>query len=856
MEQTTFLPDAQMRLRMPWPPQRNTTNELKDPADFYDRHWYLVVLLIVEVLILSGLLIYSILWNRRQQKREERSGIMKESEAYSFNLVKHFLPSIQVEKYRFRGLQKHDETITIGFEELGLELKNGKSVLASVTGTFPAGRMCAIMGPSGAGKTTFLNALCGKATYGTVTGSVFVNGVEANISDYKAVMGFVPQDDIVHESLTVGEQIRFSAELRNAAGTSIARTRLITEDVLNVMQIDHIQNCIVGGVGSRGISGGQRKRVNIGLELAANPTILFLDEPTSGLDSTSSLTIVNSLKKMTQLGMTSIMVIHQPRYSLFTLFDDVLLLGKGGRTVYLGPSLGAKPYLEKIGFEMPTNENPADWIMDVISGECANSTFADFQLPMLFNLWEQHRGELESDAKDFAVGRSWTAQDDRTALAYKLEEEWSKIDSDGDGRLSQQELASLLQMCTGFEPKEDAVHELFKRVGGRSADYVTKQDFFEFLVGLQGLVAHDRDLQEELGADNDDDEDDEDEDDDDDDDDNEFDDYDDGNDGDDDDEEKGNWRAIFSLLREKDGMSFSRSAPFLLHRFPHQRQAPLRQLPACFRMMEIVMHRRLIQWWRNNFVRFVFLAVLAVSAVTLSVMDRFVVQEQYWAAGPYLNLHTTMALLQSVYCLGTFGSERHVFWRESANGLHVRAYYLGRIIVNVFDLLLQLYLFAALYYLIAQPALRFENYFMPFLLTSWVSSGQGYFISTVVPPENAAFLSTLVSFVSCGLLGHPGRVQKMQDGGILEFFCDISSITRWTVSMSFLDTLDSEPPFGVSLVDQRQIDELIRVYRTQPQWQDKFGYWYTGVLFLFSLGLLLHIFAFVGLKFNHRDKQV
>merc|ERR1712157_594121 len=125
------------------------------------------------------------------------------------------------------------------------------------------------------------------------------------------------------------------------------------------MQIDHIQNQIVGGVEERGISGGQRKRVNIGIELVAQPSVLFLDEPTSGLDASSSLAVCVSLKKMCELGMSSIMVIHQPRFSLFTLFDDVLLLGKGGQTVYLGPSLGVKPYFESLGFEMPPDENPA-----------------------------------------------------------------------------------------------------------------------------------------------------------------------------------------------------------------------------------------------------------------------------------------------------------------------------------------------------------------------------------------------------------------------------------------------------------------------------------------------------------------
>merc|ERR1712003_341096 len=167
------------------------------------------------------------------------------------------------------------------------------------------------------------------------------------------------------------------------------KIRAITEDVLNVMQIEHIMNSVVGGPESRGISGGQKKRVNIGLELASQPTVLFLDEPTSGLDSTSSLAVALSLKKMCQLGTTSIMVIHQPRYSLFTLFDDVLLLGKGGQTVYLGSSLDAKPYFESLGFEMPPNENPADWFMDVLSGEIPTSQIRDFKPHMLFDLWEK-----------------------------------------------------------------------------------------------------------------------------------------------------------------------------------------------------------------------------------------------------------------------------------------------------------------------------------------------------------------------------------------------------------------------------------------------------------------------------------
>merc|ERR1719159_795308 len=99
-------------------------------------------------------------------------------------------------------------------------------------------------------------------------GSIRINGSEANMGSLKSVIGFVPQDDIVHQELTVREQIQFSTKLRGRMSLTEARSELITEDVLNVMQLDHIQNSIVGGVEQRGISGGQRKRVNIGLELA------------------------------------------------------------------------------------------------------------------------------------------------------------------------------------------------------------------------------------------------------------------------------------------------------------------------------------------------------------------------------------------------------------------------------------------------------------------------------------------------------------------------------------------------------------------------------------------------------------
>jgi len=432
-------------------------------------------LLVILLILVTAVFVVDRRWRHLQTHLEYVTGLMNQSHAFSLNLVRHFMPSIKVEKYQFRGMQTRAKGASVEFQDLGLELHNGRKVLAGVTGHFHSGRLCAIMGPSGAGKTTFMNVLCGKATYGRMSGRIKVNGREANVSDIKSVMGFVPQDDIVHEALTVREQIQFSAKLRGQVGMSEERIERITDDVLNVMQIDHIQNSIVGGVEQRGISGGQRKRVNIGLELAAEPTLLFLDEPTSGLDSTSSLSVCSSLKKMCQLGMTSIMVIHQPRYCLFTLFDDVLLLGKGGQTVYLGPSSGAKPYFESLGFEMPENENPADWFMDVISGEVSNSKINNFRPEMLFDLWLQHKGEVESgvvagpgeSAQAMACERRQLSADEEHAILFqRLSEAWEHIDVNGDGVMEAAELQQLLAHCSSMMPTEEVVQELMERMAG------------------------------------------------------------------------------------------------------------------------------------------------------------------------------------------------------------------------------------------------------------------------------------------------------------------------------------------------------------------------------------------------------
>ena len=169
-----------------------------------------------------------------------------------------------------------------------------------------------------------------------------------------------------------------------------------TLDDLNLWKIRHSP---VGDEERRGISGGQRKRVNIGMELVADPSVLFLDEPTSGLDSTSSLEVCAILRELAaaqNLNVTA--VLHQPRYEIFEMFHDVLLLGPGGMTVYLGPAEEAASYFESIDqrFKAPALTNPADFMMDLISGvECGERDRRGWDRPLEW--WCEHGAQWWRD---------------------------------------------------------------------------------------------------------------------------------------------------------------------------------------------------------------------------------------------------------------------------------------------------------------------------------------------------------------------------------------------------------------------------------------------------------------------------
>ncbi|KAF9116038.1 hypothetical protein BGX27_005271 [Mortierella sp. AM989] len=269
-------------------------------------------------------------------------------------------------------LPKAERSFDIRFEKLGLTLPTGVDIIQNISGRLITGRTCAVMGPSGAGKTTFLSILAGKVA--KTEGSIKVNGKEQTLSLWKKLIGFVPQEDVMLSELTVREILMHSARMRQPVHMSHNEKRLKVLEVIQFLGIGHIMDNPIGDVETRGVSGGERKRVNIGMELVASPSILFLDEPTSGLDSATSFEVCKLLRQIAQEQfLTVAAVVHSPSPHAFNQFDDLLLLGAGGRVVYSGPRDEAAEYFESIGYPVPENENPADFFISLAAGRVNRS---------------------------------------------------------------------------------------------------------------------------------------------------------------------------------------------------------------------------------------------------------------------------------------------------------------------------------------------------------------------------------------------------------------------------------------------------------------------------------------------------
>ncbi|ORZ40610.1 hypothetical protein BCR44DRAFT_1425381 [Catenaria anguillulae PL171] len=295
------------------------------------------------------------------------------------------------------AIVKDEEVVhfSIRFEGLTRTLPNGTVILKDVTGEMRPAKLCAIMGPSGSGKSTLLHCLAGKSK--RTGGKVFLNDYQDEMQRYSKLVGFVPQEDIMIRDLTVLDILRHSALMRMPAYLSQAEKEQRVQDLISYLGMSHVQHSIIGDERVRGVSGGQRKRVNIGMELVAAPSILMLDEQKTRCRGCHPL----------------------PSQQCIDLFDDLILLGAGGRVVYTGSRRYAMSYFTNLGFVKPPKQSEPEFYLDVIAGKVPLPWNPSFRAVDLFDYWNAFTNGISiHEARQMYTDISNRARD-RDAMAQR-----------------------------------------------------------------------------------------------------------------------------------------------------------------------------------------------------------------------------------------------------------------------------------------------------------------------------------------------------------------------------------------------------------------------------------------------------
>lgn len=690
---------------------------------------------------------------------------------------------------------------------LGLKLRNGssKTVLRNVSGSIAAGNVCAIMGPSGAGKSSLLSALLGKAHYGVTFGDVLVNGQPAELQDFRPDLGYVPQDDILHSELTVRQNLKFAARSRLPRGTTRERVNNVVADVLRVLDLEAIQDEVVGDAEARGISGGQRKRVNIGMEMVADPLMLTLDEPTSGLDSTASYQVVKLLRQIATLGVNVLCVLHQPRYEVFQLFTRVLLLGKGGVTVYLGPAERCAEYFEAIGYVLPVNTNPADFFMDAIAGDVQPRVhpLPDHSLPLdaadLPQVWARRRELLDKELFDALE------LDDPLLLAVEdVELMASRSQSEvGAKPVPIARLSSMPEEADGSDEDKGA-----STPGSEESPKFDKQ--LESARSVSAAIPPRK-------------------------------------------------RLSLNPLRAKVSIGVSRR--FMLTSSSRQisllgstpttqdidEAATLfppyepRVRPGFFTQVSIFAEQGSLQILAKP----VSLAVSLLLEALAGVMLGAVFTEYNLEDWPSVCLLTVMSLgmTVTVNSLKTYGAERLMYWREASSGIHRGAYFIGKQLASLPLVAIMPAVFSTFSYALTWPRTSLHNRYALVLGVSWSASGVGQLLSCLLSPSVSQLAGVVITLIFCLFGGVNPTLSQLESG--------------WLTSVA---AAISYPRYAIEALWAEEVNRWDPVWKPSIELaQHTLGFDLNGLvldhLMLWVIGVAMRVLALLALMFTHRAQQ-
>ncbi|XP_056687617.1 ABC transporter G family member 31 isoform X2 [Spinacia oleracea] len=263
-------------------------------------------------------------------------------------------------------------------------LEKKLQLLSNVSGVFSPGVLTALVGESGAGKTTMMDVLAGRKTGGYIEGDIRISGYPKVQHTFARISGYIEQNDIHSPQVTVEESLWFSCSLRLSKEISKETKKEFVDEVMRLVELDNLKHALVGLPGTTGLSTEQRKRLTIGVELVANPSIIFMDEPTSGLDARAAAIVMRTVRNTVDTGRTVVCTIHQPSIDIFEAFDELLLMKRGGQVIY-GGKLGVHSCIMIDYFQgidgiprIPDGYNPATWMLEITAPAIEERLGKDF----------------------------------------------------------------------------------------------------------------------------------------------------------------------------------------------------------------------------------------------------------------------------------------------------------------------------------------------------------------------------------------------------------------------------------------------------------------------------------------------
>ncbi|XP_024979259.1 pleiotropic drug resistance protein 1-like isoform X1 [Cynara cardunculus var. scolymus] len=257
-------------------------------------------------------------------------------------------------------------------------------LLKGLSGAFRPGVLTALMGVSGAGKTTLMDVLAGRKTGGIIDGDIRISGYPKKQETFARISGYCEQNDIHSPHVTVYESLIYSAWLRLGSDVNEETKKMFVDEVMELVELKPLRDALVGLPGINGLSTEQRKRLTIAVELVANPSIIFMDEPTSGLDARAAAIVMRTVRNTVDTGRTVVCTIHQPSVDIFEAFDELFLMKRGGRELYVGPvghnSCHLIKYFEDIEgvSKIKDGYNPATWMLEVSTSSQELALGVDF----------------------------------------------------------------------------------------------------------------------------------------------------------------------------------------------------------------------------------------------------------------------------------------------------------------------------------------------------------------------------------------------------------------------------------------------------------------------------------------------